>query len=88
MMYFSRTFGRSFLDYEPIDWWIHLCNARKNLLAVLMLGLLIRRGVETLYIVACWMMLTFLAHVLRIVWVSLEHQRREHRGETYQESPS
>ena len=88
MMYFVRTFGRSLLDYEPIDWWIHLFNARKNLLAVLMLGLLIGRGVETFYIVACWMMLTFLAHVFRIVWVSLEHQRREHREETYQESPS
>jgi phosphatidylglycerophosphate synthase len=88
MMYFVRTFGRSLLDYEPIDWWIHLFNARKNLLAVLMLGLLIGRGVETFYLVAGWMVLTFLAHVARIIWVSLAHQRQRHAGEMYQESPS
>ncbi len=88
MMYFVRTFGRSLLDYEPIDWWIHLFNARKNLLAVLMLGLLIGRGVETFYLVAGWMVVTFLLHVARIVWVSLAHRKRRHAGEAYQESPS
>lgn len=88
MMYFVRAFGRSLLDYEPIDWWIHLFNARKNLLAVLMLGLLIGRGVETFYLVAGWMAVTFLSHVSRILWVGLAHLKRRRAGEAYQELPS
>ena len=48
MMYFVRTFGRSLLDYAPVDRQIHLFNARKNLLVVLMIGLLLEHTVAGL----------------------------------------
>jgi phosphatidylglycerophosphate synthase len=70
MMYFVRTFGRSLLDYEPVDRQIHLFNARKNLLVVLMIGLLLEQTLPAFYLITFWMGLTFLAHLLRVLWVS------------------
>ena len=70
MMYFVRTFGRSLLDYAPVDRQIHLFNARKNLLVVLMIGLLLEHTVLAFYLITVWMGLTFLAHLLRVLWVS------------------
>jgi phosphatidylglycerophosphate synthase len=70
MMYFVRMFGRSLLDYEPVDRQIHLFNARKNLLVVLMIGLLFEQTLPVFYMITFWMGLTFLAHLLRVLWVS------------------
>ena len=70
MMYFVRKFGRSLLDYEPVDRQIHLFNARKNLLVVLMIGLLLEQTLPVLYMITFWMGLTFLVHLLRVLWVS------------------
>jgi phosphatidylglycerophosphate synthase len=70
MMYFVRKFGCSLLDYEPVDRRIHLFNARKNLLVVLIIGLLLEQILPVFYIITIWMGLTFFAHLLRVIWVS------------------
>ena len=74
MMYFVRKFGRSLLDYEPVDRRIHLFNARKNLLVVLIIGLLLEQILPVFYVITVWMGLTFFAHLLRVIWVS--HTKR------------
>ncbi|KAB2877964.1 CDP-alcohol phosphatidyltransferase family protein [bacterium] len=68
---FNAKFGRSPLDYTPLDGKVHLFTVRKNDI-FLMLIAMIFGFIQTAYIVAaCWAVLTWIWHLYRLVWFSL-----------------
>ena len=68
---FNAKFGRSPLDYTPLDGKVHLFTVRKNDI-FLMLIAMIFGFIQTAYIAAaCWAVLTWIWHLYRLVWFSL-----------------
>lgn len=70
LMYFNWKFGRSPIDYTPLDIRVHLFTARRNDMALLTLGYLTGYIIPAFYGMMAWMYLTWLWHVIRISWFS------------------
>ncbi len=74
---FNARFGRSPLDYTPLDAKVHLFTVRRNDIFLMILGLSFG-FIETAYrIAAIWALLTWLWHLYRFIWFNLFPLKKE-----------
>lgn len=67
---FNAKFGRSPLDYTPLDGKVHLFTVRRNDIFLMLIGMTFG-FIHTAYIIAaCWAVLTWLWHLYRLIWFS------------------
>jgi phosphatidylglycerophosphate synthase len=63
---FGLKFGRSLLDYQPLDARFHLIAARRTInLFIMALGCLFRKPIVALYVITIWMFMTMFWHMYR-----------------------
>ena len=67
---FNAKFGRSPLDYTPLDGKVHLFTVRRNDIFLLLNGMLFGFIHAAYIIAACWAVLTWLWHLYRLIWFS------------------
>ena len=63
---FGLKFGRSLLDYQPLDARFHLIAARRTInLFIMAIGCLFQKPIVALYVITMWMFITMLWHMCR-----------------------
>lgn len=76
---FNAKFGRSPLDYTPLDGKVHLFTVRRNDIFLLLNGMVFG-FIHTAYIIAaCWAVLTWLWHLYRLIWFSFVPEAEKDR---------
>lgn len=63
-------FGKSLLDFSPLDRRIHLFTARRNDIFLMIVGSAMGFACESFFIIVLWVVLTWLWHILRLIWLT------------------
>lgn len=64
-------FGRSLLDFTPMDRQVHLFTVRRNDIFVMLIGNATGLASQSYYAIVAWMILTWVWHSGRLMWIWL-----------------